>query len=212
MIRIKTMDQIENKIKLIGPKRIMILIIITISVLYIKAYMDKNEAEVAKKEMEQKLIKRELAIEKLEDAYQAQKKKYSYLERIIKDLDRCRYPLETLGIGYSETNINFNAKHPTPDLFGVGGLKKHWLKELNKKGIPINSLRAIDEVYSIYIKNSKTKDIALKGYKGTINNKKSFYRTKALIKKIERNNNLYEMLKHHRRNKSLLEEVSELRK
>jgi len=123
--------------------------------------------------------------EKLKQAYVLQKDKYRTFEKLIKDLERCRHPKVTLGVGYSESNLKYNIKHPTTDTSGIGGFKLgYWRDELNKYKINTNSLKAIDHIYTVYLKSSPNKDQALKNYKGTISNYKSYIRTKRLIASI----------------------------
>jgi len=188
------------------------LLIILAILIIITAFMSLKINEAYKEEVVKNKILQD-KYDKLEEAYNVQNKKYAYLETIIKDLDRCDNPIEALGIGYSESRLKRDVKHPTSDLNGIGGIKsKYWEKHLKAKKIEINTLKAIDDIYSTLYKTIGNKDTTLKRYKGTVKNKKSFYRTKLFIKKIKTNGSLYLMLQHHRKNKSLMEEISELDK
>jgi hypothetical protein len=153
---------------------------------------------------QKKISKLENENSKLKELIDIKEKKYGYFEKLIKDLDRCNYPEDSLGIGYSESNLKYNIKHPTKDLDGIGGLKKYWNKTLNAHKIKKNSLQAIDHVYSLYLIDCKENRVnALKGYKGTIKNFYSFHKTRALIKKIKKTGYVKKILLLHNREKIL---------
>ena len=86
-----------------------------------------------------------------------------------------------LAIGYTESGLNYNIKHPDKNTIGIGGIKR-----LHKTIARINSLEAIEEVYLKYLRICKGNNKkALQSYKGTKNNMKSFNKTWKIYKRIK---------------------------
>lgn len=83
-------------------------------------------------------------------------------------------------MAFTESRFNFNVKHPTRDLYGIGGIKKvHGIKNPN-------SLLAIEQVWMKYMKlNNNDFHKSIKDYKGTIRNFKSYYLTLNAYNKIK---------------------------
>jgi len=86
-----------------------------------------------------------------------------------------------LALGFTESSFNFNVKHPDKLTKGLGGIKV-----FHKTVNDINSLLAIEEVWVKYLTQVKgDKRKALKLYKGTKKNFKSFNKTWTIYTKLK---------------------------
>jgi hypothetical protein len=179
---------------------------------YINAQINSMvyELEIAKKELaatKKELNKNNQEIFKLVDVIHSEREKHARFESILKDLDRCKYPIISFGIAVSESNAKYKINHPTTDLVGIGGVKpKYWKQYLEKKKVKVNSIVAIDTIYqSLLYKNGHVN--ALKKYKGTITKNYSFRKTEAYIKKIKNSNNFRLVMNLHKKNNKRLKDL-----
>ena len=86
-----------------------------------------------------------------------------------------------LALAFTESSFRYDVKHPDNYTLGIGGLKP-FHKTLND----INSLLAVEEVWVKYLTITKgDKRKALKLYKGTKKNLKSFNKTWAIYTKLK---------------------------
>ena len=87
-------------------------------------------------------------------------------------------------MAFTESNFNFNVNHPDTEIVGVGGIKKKFYDIDNT-----NSLRAIEQAWLACMKlHNNDFHKALKHYKGSVKNLKSYYialRAYNLIKDIK---------------------------
>ena len=83
-----------------------------------------------------------------------------------------------LAICWTESNLNYNVKHPDFDTVGIAGIKYKFHKDV-LQGVNPNSM------YACYLVLKKYK-FSLKRYKGTKNNTKSYYRTLSIYSKIKK--------------------------
>ena len=90
-----------------------------------------------------------------------------------------------LAIGITETRLSYTQKHPTSDLFGIGGLKHYWVEHCNELGIEPNSLQCIEQVWLYYRDNHTSEEEAMKAYKGAITKLDSTNKTLALARVIQ---------------------------
>ena len=87
-----------------------------------------------------------------------------------------------IAIAASESSLDYSVKHPDSITRGIGGIKT-----IHKTKAKLNSLMAIEEVWENYLTISNgDKRKALKLYKGTKRNFKSFNRTWALYTKAKK--------------------------
>lgn len=206
----------ETKRRLI--KSIAIIAILGTIVTYGKFSFDefvqeKIKSETLKKDQEiqglkQAVQEQETSVKKLKQVLQLQKTKSKSMDKLLNDLDKCKYPKTTLGIGFSESRLKYAVTHPTSDLTGIGGIKPgYWSKLLAKRHIKVNSLQAIDTVYVALLNETKCTKEALKIYKGTGKNTKSFYITQAYIKAIDKSPNFEELIHANKLQTKLLKEL-----
>ena len=88
-----------------------------------------------------------------------------------------------LAIAFSESSLDYDVSHPTKDLHGIGGIKR----KLHKTKNDPNSLMGIEEVFLGYLHNAKgNRSKALKDYKGTVKNFKSYNITIKLYNRLNR--------------------------
>lgn len=169
-----------------------------------KVNQEKNASNLVELNREQ-LIK----IAKLEKLVQLQETKHPKMERLLKDLDRCKSPEIAFSIGYSESHLVYGCNHPTEDLRGIGGIKpKDWGGLLAKKHISIDSLQGIDYVYQTMLdeaNNNHTK--ALKYYKGTAKNNYSYRLTSAYLNRIKNSKDFKYLVSVYRQQKLLKREL-----
>ena len=86
-----------------------------------------------------------------------------------------------LALAFTESSFRYDVKHPDKLTKGVGGIKV-----FHKTVNDINSLPAIEEVWVKYLTQAKgDKRKALKLYKGTKKNLKSFNKTWAIYTKLK---------------------------
>jgi hypothetical protein len=79
-----------------------------------------------------------------------------------------------LAICWTESNLNYNVKHPDKDTVGIAGIKYKFHKDVLQRVNP-NSL------YACYLVLKKYK-FSLKRYKGAVNNFKTVNRVKRKLK------------------------------
>ena len=79
-----------------------------------------------------------------------------------------------LAICWTESNLNYNVKHPDKDTVGIAGIKYKFHKDV-LQGVNPNSL------YACYLVLKKYK-FSLKRYKGAIKNFKTVNRVKRKLK------------------------------
>ena len=86
-----------------------------------------------------------------------------------------------VAIAMTESNCNYNVKHPTNETKGIGGIKPaYWTLKSN-----INSLKAIEEII-IHLENKgKTPYEVIKYYKGAKTNLKSTQQCWDLYKRLK---------------------------
>ena len=88
-----------------------------------------------------------------------------------------------LAIAFSESSLDYEVSHPTKDLYGIGGIKR----KFHKTAFKSNSLMAIEEVFLKYLAIAKgDHSLALKMYKGTVTNYKSYNITIKLYNRLNR--------------------------
>ncbi len=143
---------------------------------------EQNASKLAEQNQEQ-LTK----IAKLEALLTLEQSKHPKMNRLLKDLERCKSPEVAFSIGFSESRLTYGKNHPTEDLRGIGGIKpKDWGRMLQAKHIPIDSLQAIDCVYyTMYKEANRNHTKALKYYKGTAKNSYSYRITSAYLNRIK---------------------------
>jgi hypothetical protein len=79
-----------------------------------------------------------------------------------------------LAICWTESNLNYNVKHPDKDTVGIAGIKYKFHKDV-LQGVNPNSL------YACYLVLNKYK-FSLKRYKGAVKNFKTVNRVKRTMK------------------------------
>ena len=83
-----------------------------------------------------------------------------------------------MAICYTESNLNYDVKHPDKDTIGICGIKHKFYKKDVLRGVEVNSL------YAGYLV-LKSLDFDVKKYKGTVNNYKSYDRVKKIYEEIK---------------------------
>lgn len=160
-----------------------------------------TEAEKAK-------VAEQQQVAKLKKIVALQEQKRSQLNSLIKDLDRCKHPKIALGIGFSESHLRYDVKHPTNDTHGIGGIKNgYWSKQLHAHNIPLNSLQAVDYVFNASLKLKGNNQEALKFYKGTKDNDYSYRLTKTYIEKIDQSKSFKRLIAINQQQANLKREV-----
>jgi hypothetical protein len=169
-----------------------------------KVNQEQNASKLTEQNREQ-LIK----IAKLEKLVKIQETKNPKMERLLKDLDRCKSPEIAFSIGYSESHLVYGRNHPTEDLRGIGGIKpKDWGSLLAKKRISIDSLQGIDCVYqTMLVENHNNHTKALKYYKGTAKNNYSYRLTSAYLNRIKTSKDFKYLVSVYRQQKLLKREL-----
>lgn len=158
----------------------------------------KKDREI--QNLKQVVQRQEASVTKLETVIKLQKEKNKRFDKLIQDLNRCKFPKTSLGIGFSESHLKYSVNHPTSDLSGIGGIKPgYWGRYLAKKKIDVNSLQAIDAVYTAMLAETKDRVSALKYYKGTGKNTKSFVLTRAYIHTINESIHFDAMMEAHKK-------------
>lgn len=88
-----------------------------------------------------------------------------------------------MAIAFSESSLSYTPHHNDKDTIGIGGIKAKFYSI----DAPINSLLAIEQVWvSLLCRYNGDFRKALKAYKGTINNYKSYNITMALYNRIHK--------------------------
>jgi hypothetical protein len=160
-----------------------------------------TEAEKAK-------VVEQQQVAKLKKIVTLQDQKRSQLNSLIKDLDRCKHQKIALGIGFSESHLRYDVKHPTTDIHGIGGIKDgYWSKQLRAHNIPLNSLQAVDYVFNASLKLKGNNHEALKFYKGSKDNDYSYRLTKTYIEKIDQSPNFKKLIAINQLQTNLKREV-----
>jgi hypothetical protein len=159
-------------------------------------------------EAEKAKVAEQQQVAKLKKIVALQDQKRTQINSIIKDLDRCKHPKIALGIGFSESHLRYDVKHPTTDTHGIGGIKDgYWSKQLRAHNIPLNSLQAIDYVFNASLKLKGNNYEALKFYKGSKDNDYSYRLTKTYIEKVEHSPNFKKLIAINQLQTNLKREV-----
>lgn len=91
-----------------------------------------------------------------------------------------------MALAFSESSFNYNVNHPDSLTIGIGGIKNHFYDLKNP-----NSLMAIEHIWLKCMElHNNDFHKALKHYKGTVKNYKSYNITLALY---------YRIVKHYKR-------------